>query len=61
MKKDTALKKAFKMASDVIKGKLAENFLWSFCYENNISMCEIWNDDDTDIIGFGIEDTVFYY
>lgn len=61
MKKETALKTAYNMASDVIKGKLAENFLWEFCYENNIEMYEVWNDDDTDIIGFGIEDTVYYY
>ena len=60
MKYATALKKAHRMATDVIKGKLEERFLWAFCYEHGIAMSETWNEDE-EIQGFAIEDYEYYY
>lgn len=61
MRKEKALNKAHKLADKVLKGIVTESYLFTFCYENNIFASEIWNDDDTEIIGFAIEDDIYYY
>lgn len=61
MKKELALKKAYALANKVIDGIIFESVLWEFCYDHDLDMCEIWSEDDTEIIGFQIEDDVYYY
>ena len=31
------------------------------CFEKNYDFYEIWNDEDTEYIGFGIGDDVYYF
>lgn len=35
--------------------------LFHYGYQHGINMYEIWNDDNTEMIGFGIEDDVYYF
>lgn len=35
--------------------------LFDYGYQNGIAMYELWSDDNTQLIGFGVEDEPFYF
>ena len=70
MTRDKMISKLYKMALKLLKNydSELENKMWKLCidwnsnnYDNEIFMSEIWNENDTDIIGFAIEDDCFYW
>ena len=35
--------------------------LFDYGYQNGIAMYELWSDDNTELIGFGVQDEPFYF
>lgn len=63
MMSETTLK-AIKAANEMIlkaveTGDVDE--LFSYGYQHGIDMYEIWDDTDTYMIGFGVEDDTYYF
>ena len=63
MMSETTLK-AIKAANEMIlkaveTGDIDE--LFSYGYRHGIDMYEIWDDTDTYMIGFGVEDDTYYF
>ena len=69
MTREQMLEKLNAMANEVMENEAAdEDKMWRACEdwnsehytENAIEIHEIWDDDD-ELIGFGIEDSAYYY
>lgn len=63
VKKAAVLRVMFALADKLVDSYDSEtnNRIWAMANDNNIEVYEIWNDDNSEMIGFGIEDDTFYF
>lgn len=57
MERSEALRKIIEIISTQDNIKEAEEI----AYQNDIELCEVWDEDEDEIIGLSVEDEVIYF